>query len=104
TYETIRLLLETDPRQPRLLNRKVDRDLSIICIKCLEKDPTRRYASALALAEDLERWLKHEPIRARRTGVLIRAKKMDAAKAGYWCARGAISRPRSRFRRIDLEE
>src|SRR5262249_17048080 len=75
TYETIRLLLETDPRQPRLLNRKVDRDLSIICIKCLEKDPTRRYASALALAEDLERWLKHEPIRARRTGVLIRAKK-----------------------------
>jgi eukaryotic-like serine/threonine-protein kinase len=75
TYETIRLLLDTEPRQPRLLNRKVDRDLSTICLKCLEKDPTRRYASALALSEDLERWLKHEPIRARRTGLLIRARK-----------------------------
>src|ERR1051326_1989423 len=75
TYETIRLLLDTEPRQPRLLNRKLDRDLSTICLKCLEKDPTRRYASALALSEDLERWLKHEPIRARRTGLLIRARK-----------------------------
>jgi TolB-like protein/predicted Ser/Thr protein kinase len=75
TYETIRLLLDTDPRQPRLWNRKVDRDLSTICLKCLEKDPQRRYPSALALAEDLERWLKHEPIRARRTGPVIRARK-----------------------------
>ena len=62
TYETIKLLLDTDPRQPRLLNPKIDRDLSTICLKCLEKDPKRRYSSALALAEDLERWLKHEPI------------------------------------------
>ena len=68
--ETIRLLVETDPREPRLLNRKVDRELSTICLKCLEKDPNRRYPSALALAEDLEHWLKHEPIRARRSGVL----------------------------------
>jgi len=75
TYETIRLLLDTDPRQPRLWNRKVDRDLSTICLKCLEKDPQRRYASALALAEDLERWLKHEPIRARRTGPFTRVRK-----------------------------
>src|SRR5206468_1018231 len=60
TYETIKLLLETEPRQPRLLNPKVDRDLSTICLKCLEKDPALRYPSALALAEDLERWLKHE--------------------------------------------
>src|SRR5438445_10117749 len=75
TYETIKLLLETEPRQPRLWNRKIDRDLSTICLKCLEKDPTRRYDSALALAEDLERWLKHEPIRARHTGVFTRGKK-----------------------------
>ena len=75
TYETIRLLLDTEPRQPRLLNPKIDRDLSTICLKCLEKDPKRRYSSALALAEDLERWLKHEPIRARRTGVFIRGRK-----------------------------
>jgi len=75
TYETIKLLLETEPRAPRLWNSKVERDLSTICLKCLEKDPQRRYSSALALAEDLERWLRHEPIRARRTGVLARGTK-----------------------------
>jgi serine/threonine protein kinase/Tfp pilus assembly protein PilF len=75
TYETIKLLLDTDPRLPRLLNPKVDRDLSTICLKCLEKDPKRRYSSSLALAEDLERWLKHEPIQARHTGVFRRGKK-----------------------------
>src|SRR2546422_5966521 len=76
TYETIKLLLDTEPRQPRLLNPKIDRDLSTICLKCLEKDPQRRYSSALALAEDLERWLKHEPIRARRIGLLMRGRKL----------------------------
>src|SRR4051812_26840146 len=75
TYETIKLLLNTEPRQPRLLNPKIDRDLSTICVKCLEKDPKRRYASALALAEDLERWLRHEPIQARHSGVLARGRK-----------------------------
>jgi TolB-like protein/predicted Ser/Thr protein kinase/cytochrome c-type biogenesis protein CcmH/NrfG len=75
TYETINLLLDTEPRPPRLLNPKIDRDLSTICLKCLEKDPKRRYASALSLAEDLERWLKHEPIRARHTGVFLRGRK-----------------------------
>src|SRR5262249_41548578 len=75
TYETIKLLLETEPRQPRLWNSRIDRDLSTICLKCLEKDPQRRYASGLALAEDLERWLKHEPIRARHAGVFTRGKK-----------------------------
>lgn len=75
TYETIKLLLETEPRPLRLWNPKVDRDLSTICLKCLEKDPQHRYSSAIALAEDLERWLKHEPIQARRTGVVGRGKK-----------------------------
>src|SRR2546428_8864484 len=75
TYETIKLVLETEPRQPRLWNPKVDRDLSTICLKCLEKDPKRRYSSALALAEDLERWLRHEPIRARPAGVFTRGKE-----------------------------
>jgi TolB-like protein/tRNA A-37 threonylcarbamoyl transferase component Bud32 len=75
TYETIKLLLDTEPRQPRLLNPKIDRDLSTICLKCLEKDSKRRYSSALALAEDLERWLKHEPIRARHTGIFARGRK-----------------------------
>jgi TolB-like protein/predicted Ser/Thr protein kinase/Flp pilus assembly protein TadD len=75
TYETIKLLLETEPRAPRLWNPKVDRDLSTICLKCLEKDPKRRYPSAPALADDLERWLRHEPTQARRTGVVGRGKK-----------------------------
>src|SRR6266480_471334 len=75
TYETIKLLLDTEPRQPRLLNPKVDRDLSIICLKCLEKNPKRRYSSALALAEDLEHWLKHEPIQAKRSGIFTRGRK-----------------------------
>ena len=75
TFETVRLVLDTEPRQPRLLNPKVNRDLSTLCLKCLDKDPQRRYSSALALAEDLERWLKHEPIQARRIGVFTRGKK-----------------------------
>jgi len=75
TYETIKLVLETEPRQPRLLNRKIDRDLATICLKCLEKDPQRRYSSALALAEDLEHWLKHEPILAQHTGIFTRGTK-----------------------------
>src|SRR6266498_2237257 len=75
TYETIKLLLDTEPRPPRLLNPKIDRDLSTICLKCLEKDPQRRYSSALALAEDSERWLKHEPIQARHTGIFARGQK-----------------------------
>ena len=75
SYQTIRLLLDTEPRQPRLWNPKMDRDLSTICLKCLEKDPGRRYSSALALAEDLERWLRHEPIQAKRSGFFVRARK-----------------------------
>src|SRR5436309_8082962 len=75
TYETIRLLCDTEPRLPRVLNGKIDRDLSTICLKCLEKDPKRRYSSAVAFAEDLERWLKHEPILARHTGIITRGKK-----------------------------
>jgi serine/threonine protein kinase/Flp pilus assembly protein TadD len=75
TFETVRLVLDTEPRSPRLLNPKIDRDLSTICLKCLEKDPKRRYSSALALEEDLEHWLNHEPIQAHRTGIFSRARK-----------------------------
>jgi serine/threonine-protein kinase len=75
TYETIKLLLDTEPRPPRSLNPKIDRELSTICLKCLEKAPQRRYPSALALAEDLEHWLKHEPIQARPTGFFTHGRK-----------------------------
>src|SRR5437667_694015 len=100
TYETIKLLLETEPRPLRLWNPKVDRDLSTICLKCLEKDPQRRYSSAVALAEDLERWLKHEPIRARPIGIFTRGSKwvqrnpttalLAASLAGLTAAVGVI--------------
>ena len=91
TYETIRLLLDTEPRQPRLLNPKIDRDLSTICLKCLEKDPKRRYSSALALAEDLERWLKHEPILARHTGVIRPQQKVGVAQSQQRAACSVVS-------------
>jgi eukaryotic-like serine/threonine-protein kinase len=58
---------ERDPASPQSLNPDVAHDLSVIALKCLEKDPPRRYASAEAFAEDLQRWLAHEPIQARRT-------------------------------------
>jgi TolB-like protein/cytochrome c-type biogenesis protein CcmH/NrfG len=75
TYETIKLLIDTEPRPPRVLNPNIDRELSAICLKCLEKDPKRRYSSALALAEDLEHWLKHEPIRAKPSGIFTHGRK-----------------------------
>jgi serine/threonine protein kinase len=113
TYETIKLVLDTEPRQPRSLNPKIDRDLSTICLKCLEKDPKRRYSSALALADDLERWLKHEPILARRIGLFSRGRKwvrrnptsallatslMGLAAAAGWIVwiSAAVRKPQSR--------
>lgn len=63
--ETLRLLIEYDPPSPRLLRRGIPKDLETICLKCLEKTPSRRYASAALLAEDLKRFLAGQPIQAQ---------------------------------------
>ncbi len=70
--DTVMQVMDRDPPPPRLLNPNIDHDLETICLKCLEKDPRHRYASAEALAEDLQRYLNGDAISARSFNVLDR--------------------------------
>jgi hypothetical protein len=78
--ETLKQVVEQELQPVRALNRRVDRDLETICLKCLRKEPGERCGSAEALADDLERWLRGEPIQARRVGTVKRVLKWARRK------------------------
>jgi WD40 repeat protein/serine/threonine protein kinase len=86
TVETVRQVLEKEPRSPSTVKPGVDRDLETICLKCLEKDPARRYGSAVELAEDLERWQQGEPILARPSSPTERLGKWVKRNKGAFAA------------------
>lgn len=77
--ETLERVLHAEPLRPRLLNPAIPQDLETVCLKCLEKEPDRRYPTAQALAEELGRWLEGRPILARPLGALGRTAR--------WCRR-----------------
>jgi serine/threonine-protein kinase len=77
--DTMDKIRKQDPASPRSINSEIPRDLEAITLKCLEKEPERRYGSALGLARDLERFLNREPIEARPVHRVV--------KVWSWCRR-----------------
>ncbi len=91
--DVIRCVTREEPMRPSIRNPQVPRDLETICLKCLEKDPDRRYPTAQALCEDLDRWLAGESIRAMPVSRVARAWRwarrrpgISLAAAGTVCA------------------
>ncbi len=89
-FQVVQQVMTEDPPAPRSVDARVPRDLEVICLKALEKDPERRYGGAGALADDLERWLRGEPVHARPATAWYRAWRRIGRNPAAWAA-GAVA-------------
>jgi len=98
--KTLQLVRESTPELPRVLNPRVDLDLQAVCLKCLQKDPARRYRSAEGLARDRERWLDGKETEARRWGLVEKGQRACRRYpiAAARTATGAACQPATRSR------
>jgi serine/threonine-protein kinase len=93
-FDTLVQVLESEPTLPTKLNRQAPHELELICMRCLEKNPAHRYATAAELAADLERFLKDEPVEARPSGWARRLRRWvrrEPALAAHWGALAAAA-------------
>jgi serine/threonine protein kinase len=86
-HEVVHQIAFEEPKRPRLINRAIPAELETIVLKAIEKNPAERYATAQEMADDLERFLKDEPIRAKRPSPMMRARKWARRHAAIsWSA------------------
>ncbi|MGF1578528.1 MAG: protein kinase [Gemmataceae bacterium] len=88
--ETLDLVRSSEPDSPRRYHRNIPKDLETICLKCLQKEPLRRYSSALTLAEDLTRFQRGEPVLARPVGPIATVIKWIRRKPSIAAAIGTV--------------
>lgn len=89
-FDTLAMVASAVPVAPRKLHQTVHRDLETICLRCLEKEPRHRYASAEELADELRRFLQSEPVHARRTSLFQRTRRWAARRPAVAALTAAI--------------